>query len=174
MVPEAAGAATGDFFETFNPTDFPPLTDSYRGLIRDHAATFAALVDLVTDPRARPLVFHRTAGKDRTGVGAALLLSILGVSWDDIEDDYMLSKVLLADRADEIIDTWTARLQGRNMQLQQDGRKQLEQLLMVDSNYLAAARNEMVRLNGSVQTYIREYVSIGSSTHQTLRRKLQA
>lgn len=38
-----------------------------------------------------PLVFHCAAGKDRTGVLAALALGLLGVADDDIADDYALS-----------------------------------------------------------------------------------
>jgi protein-tyrosine phosphatase len=39
-----------------------------------------------------PLVFHCSAGKDRTGIIAALLLSLLGVSSDDIIADYALTR----------------------------------------------------------------------------------
>ena len=41
-----------------------------------------------------PLVFHCTAGKDRTGFAAALLLGALGVSRDDILHDYLLTNRL--------------------------------------------------------------------------------
>jgi protein-tyrosine phosphatase len=50
----------------------------------------AALRLLVRDDLS-PLVFHCAAGKDRTGVLAALTLSLLGVDDDDIADDYALS-----------------------------------------------------------------------------------
>jgi protein tyrosine/serine phosphatase len=40
-----------------------------------------------------PLVFHCAAGKDRTGVVAAIVLSVLGVSDDDIATDYSLSRL---------------------------------------------------------------------------------
>ena len=40
-----------------------------------------------------PLVFHCTAGKDRTGVAGALLLLALGVSEKKVVEDYTLSNV---------------------------------------------------------------------------------
>ena len=40
------------------------------------------------------MVFHCTAGKDRTGFAAALLLSILGVERDTIMQDYLLTNQL--------------------------------------------------------------------------------
>ena len=38
-----------------------------------------------------PILFHCTAGKDRTGVAAALILKALGVSREDIVEDYLLT-----------------------------------------------------------------------------------
>jgi len=43
---------------------------------------------LIADAQALPLVFHCAAGKDRTGVLAAVTLSLLGVSDDDVAFDY--------------------------------------------------------------------------------------
>lgn len=44
-----------------------------------------------------PLLFHCTAGKDRTGVAAALILLALGVSRDIVMQDYMLTNVCRAE-----------------------------------------------------------------------------
>ncbi|MDR3712293.1 MAG: tyrosine-protein phosphatase [Puia sp.] len=54
------------------------LADRYRPF-------FERLLDLRDD---QALVFHCTAGKDRTGIGAALLLYVLGVPFATIEKDY--------------------------------------------------------------------------------------
>jgi hypothetical protein len=51
-----------------------------------------------------PLVFHCAAGKDRTGVLAALVLGILGVDRDTIVADY----VITAERIRLILDRWRA------------------------------------------------------------------
>jgi protein-tyrosine phosphatase len=42
-------------------------------------------------PDARPAVFHCTAGKDRTGLLSALVLSLLGVPEETVITDYALS-----------------------------------------------------------------------------------
>jgi len=55
---------------------------------------------LVADPANHPLVFHCTAGKDRTGVLAALVLDILGVDREVIVADY----VITADRLELVLD----------------------------------------------------------------------
>jgi protein-tyrosine phosphatase len=66
---------------------------TYRGFVRHNSDRFAQLFAqlLAFDG---PLVFHCTAGKDRTGLAAALILSALGVSQADILQDYLLTNAL--------------------------------------------------------------------------------
>jgi protein-tyrosine phosphatase len=47
-------------------------------------------------PDARPAIFHCTAGKDRTGLLAALVLSLLGVPEETVIADYALSGAAMA------------------------------------------------------------------------------
>lgn len=51
----------------------------------------AKALDLVAEPANHPLVFHCAVGKDRTGILAAVVLGILGVSDEDIIEDYTLT-----------------------------------------------------------------------------------
>lgn len=69
------------------------MRDLYRGLVRQQAARFAELFEhlLAADS---PLVFHCTAGKDRTGIAAALVLFALGVPRDVVRNDYLLTNEL--------------------------------------------------------------------------------
>ena len=48
-------------------------------------------LELIAERNNHPLVFHCTAGKDRTGVLAAMLLAAAGVIDEDISHDYTLS-----------------------------------------------------------------------------------
>ena len=54
---------------------------------------------MISQSERLPLVFHCSAGKDRTGVLAAILLSVLGVSDVDITDDYALSRPAMRELA---------------------------------------------------------------------------
>lgn len=69
------------------------MADLYRSLIRDQAHHFAALFDHLLQTDA-PVVLHCTAGKDRTGVAAALILMALGVPRDQVLQDYLLTNLL--------------------------------------------------------------------------------
>ena len=66
---------------------------TYQGFVRHNSERFAQLFAhlLALDT---PLVFHCTAGKDRTGLAAALILSALGVSQADVLQDYLLTNAL--------------------------------------------------------------------------------
>jgi len=66
---------------------------TYRGFVRHNSDRFAALFTHLL-AQDTPLVFHCTAGKDRTGLAAALILSALGVSQEDILHDYLLTNAL--------------------------------------------------------------------------------
>jgi protein-tyrosine phosphatase len=62
-----------------------------RSLLADHATVFGGLLTELAIPERLPAVFHCTAGKDRTGVAAALLLTVLGVDRATVLDDYELT-----------------------------------------------------------------------------------
>jgi protein-tyrosine phosphatase len=66
------------------------MHDLYRGLVTEQAHRYAELFDHLLHSEA-PLVFHCTAGKDRTGVGAALILLALGVPRELVLQDYLLT-----------------------------------------------------------------------------------
>ena len=71
------------------PLDF--LSRVYRAMIVHNAAEFGRLLAALADPSRLPALVHCTAGKDRTGLGSALLLTVLGVDEETVLDDYELS-----------------------------------------------------------------------------------
>jgi protein tyrosine/serine phosphatase len=67
------------------------LLDLYEFLLRDAGDRFVGALRVVADPANHPVVFQCAAGKDRTGMLAALVLGLLGVSDDAIAEDYARS-----------------------------------------------------------------------------------
>ena len=67
------------------------VVEIYAAMVEHGASSFGTVLRLAADPTNHPLLFHCTAGKDRTGVTAMLLLSTLGVGDDDIVADYELT-----------------------------------------------------------------------------------
>jgi protein-tyrosine phosphatase len=67
------------------------LADRYLDMAEEGIEGFGAGLRLIADPGRAPLVMHCFAGKDRTGVLAALTLALLGVDDADIATDYAAS-----------------------------------------------------------------------------------
>ena len=69
------------------------LADRYLVMLEEGAESLGTALRLLADPERVPAVFHCAAGKDRTGVLAALVLSLLGVDEGVIATDYGLSRL---------------------------------------------------------------------------------
>lgn len=83
MLPGDPGSWTREQVVERMAATYPQLLEQFRDQYRRMFAQLLA--------GQAPLAFHCTAGKDRTGVGAALLLSALGVPRATVIDDYLLS-----------------------------------------------------------------------------------
>ena len=86
------------------PEDFPSsLEEMYIGLLEDSKAKFEKLFTLFASPAYESYLFHCTAGKDRTGVVAMLLLALAGVDEQTIVEDYSHSEKLIQGLFDRAI-----------------------------------------------------------------------
>ena len=77
----------------------------YLGYLEFGPTAWLRLFGILSEVDNLPVVLHCTAGKDRTGVSTAFLLSILGVSRDVIEADYLLTNLDTERQADFIEST---------------------------------------------------------------------
>jgi protein-tyrosine phosphatase len=77
----------------------------YLGYLEFGPTSWLRLFEILANEDSLPVVLHCTAGKDRTGVSTAFLLSILGVSRDVIEADYLLTNLDTERQADFIEST---------------------------------------------------------------------
>ena len=67
------------------------VTAHYHHMVSQGTPAIIGAITALAEPGALPAVFHCSAGKDRTGVLAALILAFLGVPADVIVEDYALS-----------------------------------------------------------------------------------
>jgi protein-tyrosine phosphatase len=103
----------------------------YRELPYEFEEAFRSLFRYVADGEL-PLVFNCTAGKDRTGVAAALLLTALGVPREVVLEDYLLTDQFFEQSCNVIM---------------------REPLMRVHADYLNAMFDELHDKHGSVQGY---------------------
>ena len=66
--------------------------------------------DKIFDADNHPVLFHCTAGKDRTGFVAAAILKFLGVDDETVFADYLLTNELLGKRTEERLKVWAKRM----------------------------------------------------------------
>lgn len=123
------------------------MTEAYRDFVRLNADTFAAFLRAVVSAPG-PVLFHCTAGKDRTGFAAALLLAALGVGRVEIMADFMATA-----------DLWTpdADLVGQILPAARPA------VLGVQTAYLDAAFEELDRMHGGAAAFATAV--LGSPAH---------
>jgi protein-tyrosine phosphatase len=133
------------------------LTDHYRDYPRRCAPGFRTLFATLSDGQHRPLVFHCTAGKDRTGFASALLLTLLGVPWETVLEDYLHTNVV-----------WTGHI-GRYPELDIDTRAAI---IEARRPYLEAAF-EVVRADyGSPEAFADKALGLDAAARERLRADL--
>lgn len=69
--------------------------ERYLGYLAEGPGCFAGLATLLADPTSTPAVFFCNAGKDRTGVAAAMVLGVLGVPDEQVAADYARTQAAL-------------------------------------------------------------------------------
>lgn len=91
-----------------------------------------------------PVVFHCYAGKDRTGLLAALLLRHAGVAIEDIAEDYAISRVRLQPRHDQ----WLASAES------DEERARIERITATPATAMQRVLEAIDRDYGGVQGYL--------------------
>ncbi|HJS85309.1 MAG TPA: tyrosine-protein phosphatase, partial [Acetobacteraceae bacterium] len=93
----SVGASLRDLLATREATGEDVLTvmkRAYQAYALEWSHRYRAIFALLQDEAALPLLLHCSAGKDRTGFGAALILTALGVPYEAVREDYLASNRL--------------------------------------------------------------------------------
>ena len=128
------------------------MQDTYRGFVRHNTRRFASLFSHLLEAND-PLVFHCTAGKDRTGFAAALILLALGVSDDDVMRDYMLTNERLRPKSE-----WRGLAP-----------EVAAVLYRVQPEFLRAAFEAVTQDYGSIDNYLHDGLSLREAERKRLK-----
>ena len=128
------------------------MQDLYRALVNDQAHRFAELFEHLLSADA-PVVFHCTAGKDRTGFAAALILSALGVPRDLVVQDYLLTNQYFRHAPTTQSDTPA---------------EALAVLWRVQEGFLDAALNVVDAEHGGIERYLQQRLGLGPAALDAL------
>lgn len=138
------------------------FVDAYRDLVALPSATSAyhVLFTGLADVDRRPVLYHCTGGKDRTGWATAVLLMLLGVAEDDVRREYLLTNEHLMPRLEPIFERFAAS--GGDPGL-------LRPLFGVEEVYLDTALAEMTSRYGDVEAYVSRGLGLGADGVDALR-----
>jgi protein-tyrosine phosphatase len=135
-----------------NPAD-PATTmrDLERTMVEAPGAqsAYRSLLTEVRRPDQLPLVFHCTAGKDRTGWAAATLLTALGVPSDQVLGDYLDSNVYALPKYAPMLASMPAAQAAR-----------AHTLLEVRPEYLRAGLDDVAARYGSMDDYTTKVLGV--------------
>lgn len=137
-----------------------------KRFLENNAPAFGRILTLMADANNYPAVFHCTAGKDRTGISFALLLTILGVPEGTIAADYTLSN-LYYEQILNLVQADTRRLALVGIQT-----TDLFPLLTAPAMIIQQALAYLRQQYGSVECYLTEKAAVAPAILQTLRSQL--
>ena len=132
------------------------LERAYAAYALSSTAQYRRLFDLALEG-GLPLLFHCSAGKDRTGFGAAVMLTALGVPWDTVMADFEATNQLW--RRDTVpSDDLPLAIR--------------ESLLRAEPALLTAAFDAARERHGSIDLYLAEALDLGPARRARLRELL--
>lgn len=142
------------------------MLDFYKNYVTEKPGVVREIVHQVLDAEA-PVLYHCTAGKDRTGIITALVLKVLKFDDPVIFNDYLYSNDLrkelvykrlrLAKKAHPVFPKMDVAV--------------LEKLSWIETGYLEATFNEINLKYGSMDNYIHEVLQISEAQRQAYIEK---
>ncbi len=155
---------------TWNDGDTPEIEDvveflvwAYREMLEKASNKFVNAIKLISEQDVLPAVFHCAAGKDRTGVLAAFILSILGVPEEVISADYGKT----ADGMKRLIE-WA---KVKQPELADTYANMPARFAASDPRAMTIVLSGLIATHGSVQNYLRE-IGVDEKVFTALRAEL--
>lgn len=140
----------------------------YRGFV-EHPAARASFGELLTrmatDDGAQ--LFHCTAGKDRTGWAAAVLLGLLGVPEEVVLDDYLLTNTFSTATREKYLAMIAEHLGPEKVAV-------YEAVMVADESYLRTAWAAVEAAYGDLETYVVEGLGVDRADLDRLLARLRA
>lgn len=137
------------------------MIDFYREYVTENPEMIRKIITEILESD-QPVLYHCTAGKDRTGIITALILTILKFDKETIYNDYLLSN----DYREKLVHKRLRLANNLHFLYPKMDVKVLEKLSWVETAYLDAAFNEISKKYGSIDTYIQQVLGISENKRE--------
>lgn len=153
------------FFSTEHLESVPEdyMENLYRKLPFDNAAyrRMFAVMDQITN---QGMLQHCAVGKDRTGVGCALMLLSLGVPEDQVVTDYLKTETGLLSYRESLMTKFQSVLSTKAMD-------RFQYMMGAHVNFLEAALSEIKKSAGSVEKFLASEYGISADKKAQWQKK---
>ncbi|HAT53977.1 MAG TPA: protein-tyrosine-phosphatase [Lactobacillus sp.] len=142
------------------------MVQTYHEMIADDFSqnAYKQFFDYLLANQSGAVLFHCTAGKDRTGLGAIMLLSALDVPQKTILEDYMLtkkaSKAMLAENQQRLEDEHASQAVKDNVTA----------LWTVNEDYFKGAMDEVKKQSGDMKHYLNDKIGLTPDKIEMLKQ----
>lgn len=145
------------WFMNQGDTGFKHLVRTYKELVdtEEGQQAYSNLFKVLMEDDKRVVYYHCSQGKDRVGVASYLIESALGVSYEDIEIDYLLSNVAMEKRREKLLESVIDR-PFYNEQYKKD----LLEVFSAKIEYLKEAIDTINAKYGGVLSYIKNVLKV--------------
>lgn len=142
------------------------MRDVYASLTdEEYLVNFKNVIERILNEEDKPLLFHCTEGKDRTGIISLILLSILDFKEEDIIDDYLYTNKINRRRAIKYY--WLIRILLFNKKLA----KNVKDMTLAKLEFIEAFTDSINEKFGSFEKFIRDYLGIDDRKKEELKEK---
>ncbi|WP_312399965.1 tyrosine-protein phosphatase [Chryseobacterium sp.] len=142
------------------------MLDFYKDYVIENPEIIKKIITEILESD-QPILYHCTAGKDRTGIITALILTILKFNKETIYNDYLLSN----NYRKKLVDKRLSLANNLHVLYPKMDVKVLEKLSWVETDYLDAAFNEINKKYGSIDIYIQYVLGISKNKRQEYIQK---
>ena len=116
--------------------------------------------EIILSSNGAPILWHCTQGKDRTGVGAILLLTALGVSKQDAVNEYFITNEVMQKEYDRIVNTNADEIVVSTFKT----------VMFVHKECIDIYLDLICKNYGSIDNYIRTKLELSDSDIEKLRK----
>lgn len=160
---------TGDF--SVVPPDLNK--EVHRVLAREGREEYAAMMRALSDPENRPFAFHCSHGVHRTGTATAILLSALGVPWETVREDYLLSNTYREEENDKRIEQLTAEAaKTLGVPPGEVDTTNMVAFYILQGDYIDGTLEVILQEYGSMENYLQQGLGLSSEELDVLRQQL--
>ena len=142
------------------------LVEGNRAFARSYTEQYTEYLELFEDDANLPIVFHCTAGKDRAGFAALLILTALGVPERTAVQDYLLTQPYTQAHIESSLTMI------RFISLFRTDIERIRPLLGVEPAFIQAGLDAAVEDHGSLDAYLENVLGFGPDRRAALRDRL--